>query len=82
MDDTIHYLVRYNTEFKKDLDKDRAMRDTLMSVGRPIIFTSLTISLGFAVLTFSHFQPTALFGFLMVVTMLSALIGDTILLPA
>ncbi|MCB2145348.1 MAG: MMPL family transporter [Deltaproteobacteria bacterium] len=82
VDDTIHYLVRYNTEFKRDLDKDRAMRDTLMNVGRPIIFTSLTISLGFSVLIFSHFQPTAIFGFLMVVTMISALIGDIILLPA
>ena len=82
VDDTIHYLVRYNTEFKKDLDKDRAMRDTLMNVGRPIIFTSLIISLGFCVLIFSHFQPTAIFGLLMVVTMISALIGDVILLPA
>jgi uncharacterized protein len=82
VDDTIHYLVRYNTEFKKDLNKDRAMRDTLLNVGRPIIFTSLTISLGFFVLVFSHFQPTAIFGFLMVVTMLSALVGDMILLPS
>ena len=82
VDDTIHYLVRYNTEFKRDLDKDRAMGDTLRSVGRPMIFTSCTISLGFAVLIFSHFQPTAIFGFLMVVTMISALIGDILLLPA
>jgi predicted RND superfamily exporter protein/nitrogen-specific signal transduction histidine kinase len=81
VDDTIHYLVRYNTEFKKDLDKDRAMRDTVMSVGRPVIFTSCTIGLGFAVLIFSHFQPTAIFGLLMVVTMLAALVGDLILLP-
>ncbi len=81
VDDTIHYLVRYNTEFKKDLNKDRAMRETLMSVGRPIVFTSLTISLGFSVLIFSHFQPTAIFGFLMVVTMVSALLADLMLLP-
>ena len=33
-------------------------------------------------LIFSHFQPTAIFGFLMVVTMLSALVGDMILLPS
>lgn len=82
VDDTIHYLVRYNTEFKKDLDKDRAMRDTLSHVGRPILFTSCTIGLGFAVLIFSHFQPTAVFGFLMVVTMAAALVGDLLLLPA
>jgi signal transduction histidine kinase len=82
VDDTIHYLVRYNKEFKKDLDKDRAMADTLRRVGRPIIFTSVTIGLGFAPLTFSHFQPTALFGLLMMLTMGAAMIGDLILLPS
>lgn len=81
VDDTIHYLHRYNHEFKKDLDKDRALRDTVKSVGKPIIFTTLTIGIGFFVLMFSQFKPTAIFGFLMVVTMLTALIGDLILLP-
>ena len=82
VDDTIHYLYRYNREFKKDLDKDRALRDTIKNIGKPIIFTTLTISIGFFVLMFSHFKPTATFGFLMVITMLTALIGDLILLPA
>ena len=82
VDDIIHYLVRYSREFKKDLDKDRALRDTISAVGRPIIFTSLAISLGFSVLIFSHFAPTAIFGFLMMVTMSAALIGDLILLPS
>lgn len=81
VDDTIHYLVRYNREFKKDLDKDRAMRTTIMAVGRPIIFTTLTIGIGFSVLLFSHFQPTATFGLLMVITMTCALVGDLIVLP-
>jgi predicted RND superfamily exporter protein len=82
VDDTIHYLYRYNREFKKDLDKDRALRDTIKTVGKPIIFTTLTISIGFCVLMFSQFKPTAIFGFLMVITMLSALIGDLIILPS
>jgi len=82
IDDIIHYLVRYSREFKKDLDKDRALRDTVTGVGSPIIFTSLTISMGFFILIFSHFSPTAIFGFLMVVTMLLALAGDLIILPS
>lgn len=82
VDDTIHYLTRYNREFKKDLDKDRALRDTVASVGRPIIFTTLTIGIGFSLLMFSHFVPTSVFGFLMVITMLAALAGDLILLPS
>jgi len=82
VDDTIHYLVRYNSEFKKDMDKDRALHDTIKSVGKPIIFTTLTIGIGFSILMFSHFKPTAVFGLLMLITMLSALIGDLLILPA
>ena len=82
VDDTIHYLVRYNYEFKKDLDKDRALRDTIYGVGRPIIFTTLAISLGFSVLIFSHFKPTAVFGLLMVATMVASLAGALLILPS
>jgi len=82
VDDTIHYLHRYNREFKKHLDKDRALRDTIMSVGKPIVYTTITISIGFFVLIFSSFEPTAIFGLLMVITMLSALVGGLIILPS
>jgi len=82
VDDTIHYLVRYNREFKTDLDEKRAIRDTLTHVGRPITFTTVTICVGFSVLLFSSFKPTAIFGAMMVITSLSALIGDLILLPS
>ncbi|MBI4776653.1 MAG: MMPL family transporter, partial [Deltaproteobacteria bacterium] len=82
VDDTIHYLVRYNIEFKKDLDDTNALAATLRHVGRPIVFTSLTISLGFSVLAFSSFNPTAVFGVLMVITMISALVGDLMILPS
>ncbi len=82
VDDTIHYLVRYNREFKKDLDKKRALQHTIQNVGRPIIFTTFTIGLGFAILIFSHFKPTAIFGLMMVITMASALVGDLVILPS
>lgn len=82
VDDTIYYLFRYNREFKKDLDKDRALSDTLRHIGRPILYTTLAIGIGFSVLMLSHFKPTAIFGLLMVITMLAALVGDLIILPA
>jgi hypothetical protein len=82
VDDIVHYLVRYNREFKKDLDKDRALTDTVRRTGVPILFTSLIISVGFSILLFSHFTPTSVFGGLMVVTMVSALVGDLIFLPS
>lgn len=82
VDDTIHYLYRYNREFKKDLDKDRSLRDSILHVGRPVLFTTITIGLGFTVLLFSSFKPTSIFGLLMVITMLAAVIGDLLILPA
>ncbi len=82
VDDTIHYLFRYNREFRKDLDSNRALSETLKQVGRPIVFTTLTICLGFSILMFSSFKPTAVFGIMMAITMLSALVGDLILLPS
>lgn len=82
VDDTIHYLVRYNREFKKDLDEKRALRTTIMHMGRPIVATTLSISIGFSILTLSGFKPTAIFGVMMVITMFSALIADLILLPS
>jgi len=81
VDDTIHYLYRYNHEFKKDLNKDRSLRDTILHVGRPIFFTTITIGIGFSVLLFSHFKPTSIFGLLILITMMAALIADLMLLP-
>ena len=82
VDDTIHYLVSYNHEFKKDLNKEHALQNTIRHMGKPIIFTTVTISLGFSVLMFSSFKPTAVFGLMMVITMVSALVADLILLPS
>ena len=82
VDDTIHYLVRYNREFKNSLDDKLALRQTIKQVGRPIVFTTLTIGVGFSILALSSFKPTAIFGILMVITMFSALVGDLILLPS
>ena len=51
-------------------------------MGRPIVFTTIAISLGFSILAFSSFKPTSVFGIMMIITMLSALVGDLILLPS
>lgn len=82
VDDTIHYLVRYNREFRKDLSDERALRATLRHVGRPVLFTTLTISIGFSILLFSSFKPTAVFGIMMMLTMMAALLGDMVVLPS
>lgn len=82
VDDTIHYLVHFNREFQRDLDERRALRATIGAIGRPIVYTTACICIGFSILTLSSFKPTAIFGFVLVVTMVSALAGDLILLPS
>lgn len=82
VDDTIHYLFRYNREFKRDPDRNSALRHTLRGVGRPIILTTLTLCAGFSVLIFSSFKPTSEFGVLMIITLTTALLGDIIILPS
>ena len=82
VDDTIHYVFRFNQELKKDLSRRQAMARTTMAVGKPIVFTSLTIGLGFSVLLFSSFVPTMIFGLLMLITVASALVGDLFILAA
>ncbi|MFZ3044835.1 MAG: MMPL family transporter [Desulfatirhabdiaceae bacterium] len=81
VDDTVHYLVWYNREFQKDLNRGRAMNDTLLRVGSPMIFTTITICIGFSILMLSSFKPTVTLGGMMVVIMISAMAGDILLLP-
>jgi hypothetical protein len=82
VDDTIHYAFRFNQEYKKDGTRRYATARTTRAVGKPIVCTSLAVGLGFSVLLFSSFVPTTIFGVLMVVTAISALIGDLFILPA
>ncbi|PIP36738.1 MAG: hypothetical protein COS92_09185 [Desulfobacterales bacterium CG07_land_8_20_14_0_80_52_14] len=60
VDDTIHYLVCFNREFKKCLNDETALREALNRVGLSMVFTSIIISSGFSVLMASNFGPTSL----------------------
>jgi len=82
VDDTIHFLARFRTELPRcGGDYDLASRQTLRSVGRAIVFTSIILFWGFITLTLGHFKPTVYFGFLTSLTMAVALLGDIFLLP-
>jgi len=81
IDDTIHYLSAFNIEFQKAPRKIQSLQAALARVAPPIITTTIIVSLGFSVLMFSGFKPTAFFGMLMIISLVSALLGDLILLP-
>jgi len=81
VDDTIHYMTRFRKEYRNRPDEVVAAFRALTHTGRAIYLTSFVLTVGFSVLVFSHFRPIIYFGLLMAVTMVSALVGDMVLLP-
>ena len=81
VDDTIHFIHRFKEEFKVDHNYINSMIRSHESIGYAMYYTSLVIILGFSILILSNLIPTIYFGLLTVVTMISVLISDLLLLP-
>ncbi len=82
VDNTIHYMVRFNRELQQTYDERLSLSAALSTVGRPIVYTSVALTLGFLVMRLSDFVPIRDFGILSAATMLSALVTNVVLLPA
>jgi predicted RND superfamily exporter protein len=81
VDDTIHYIHRFTSEFRKDRDYWAAVNRSHATIGRAMYYTSITITLGFSILALSNFLPTIYFGLLTGFAMLVALLANLTLLP-
>ncbi len=81
IDYTIHFLWRYREE-KKMLETNQAVVNTLMTTGRGIVFNALSVIIGFIVLLISNFLPVSFFGFLVVISISTCLLGALLVLPA
>lgn len=81
VDDTIHYVHRFEAEFPKDRNYLATMYRCHESIGRAMFYTSVTIILGFSILALSNFNPSIHFGLLTGLAMLVAVLGALILLP-
>ncbi|NKB97124.1 MAG: MMPL family transporter [Pseudomonadales bacterium] len=82
VDDTIHYLHRFREEYDRHGDPRVAVSFSHESIGRALLYTSLTVVIGFSVLGFSNFVPTVMFGLWTAVAMVLALIANITVLPA
>ena len=82
VDDSIHFLSHYQQSRRSGTSAHAAVIDTLAAVGRPLWITSIVAASGFSVLCFSSFVPLFDFGLLSAGTMLAALAGNLLLLPA
>ena len=83
VDDSIHFLSKY-LYARRDLGMatEAAIVHAFQTVGRALWVTSLVLVLGFLVLAFSDFRPTADMGLLTAIVIAFALILDFLLLPA
>ncbi len=82
VDDTVHFLSKYlRAQREQGLDAEDAVRYAIRTVGPALIFTSLVLAAGFAVLSFSAFDLNAGMGRLTAVTIMLALLADLVFLP-
>jgi predicted RND superfamily exporter protein len=81
VDDTIHYVHRFNEEIAIDGDYLATMKRCHDSVGRAMYYTSVTIIIGFSILSLSNFIPTIYFGLFTGLAMLIAMFANLTLLP-
>ena len=81
VDDTIHYIHRFQREFAANPNYGQDVLRCHGSIGRAIYYTSITVTVGFSILTLSNFIPTIYFGLLTGLAMILALLGNLILLP-
>ncbi len=81
VDNCIHYVHRFMREFPEDRDYTATMYRCHQSIGRALYYTTITVIIGFSMLTISNFNPSIYFGLLTVAAMAAAVIGALLLLP-
>lgn len=82
VDDTIHFINRFQRELRLDGDVDAAIIRSYRAVGSAMIMTSVVLIAGFGSLQISEMPTTRLFSGLSVLTIFAAVVGDLIILPA
>jgi predicted RND superfamily exporter protein len=82
VDDTIHFLHAFNRELERGADVRAATRQTLLTTGRAMFVTSLTLIAGFLAYTQATLQNLIDFGVLIAAVIALALLADFTLVPA
>jgi predicted RND superfamily exporter protein len=82
VDDTIHFLTRFQEERAESRDDREAIRRAFASAGTGMIMTTLVLVVGLATVIFSDMREQRIFATMGALTVAAALFGDLILLPA
>lgn len=82
VDDTIHFLARFRIERGRGLEREAAVRATILEAGHGIVRTSLVLVAGFAVMILGDYMPISSGGMLLCLTLAAAVVVDLTLVPA
>ncbi|MFM7472837.1 MAG: efflux RND transporter permease subunit [Crocinitomicaceae bacterium] len=83
VDDTIHYLAKYRQELKQQKwDPKECVLMAIRESGLGMFYTSIVLFFGFSVFTFSQFGGTQALGYLISLTLISAMICNLVILPS
>ena len=81
VDDTMHFMLRYNQELKSSKSQSLAMHKTIYEEALPVLSTSVALIAGFLVFSQSDFAPVAQFGILSALVIATALLADFVITP-
>ncbi len=82
VDDTIHFFHNFRRYYGESGDAPDAVRQTLLTSGRAMLFTTLVLVTGFWLFMFSTLKNNFNFGLLTGLTLIFALAADFLLAPA
>ena len=82
VDDTIHFLSRYEEERQKTDDRETAIRRAFTGVGVSLVMTTVVLVAGFSTVAFSDSRDHHIFATMGALTIGFALLGDLVILPA
>ena len=80
--DGIHVLSRYREALERTSEKREAILDTMLSMKRPVVMTSLTTAVGFLSLLNAYMVPQRTFGLFTALGILFAMLLSLLLIPA
>jgi predicted RND superfamily exporter protein len=82
VDDTTQFLYRYRHFRERSSDIAEVVGNTVRTVGRPMVITTVVLAGGFSVLGVASIKSVAFFGILLAVALISALLADLLVIPA
>ncbi|MBN2547371.1 MAG: MMPL family transporter [Spirochaetes bacterium] len=82
VDNALHFIIHYNSYKKKYTSTKKIILSTLKYTSRPVMFTTLVLSAGFVLFSYSSFKPLKFFGILLAITLLNSTFATLFILPS